>query len=114
VDVVKTRRTKMEELATLNTKHKTQTINPDLIDQLPEIDFDLGQLPEAHQRRLFDAFQLELRYNKIHHQLTIRATVRGDMVEPHKDTVRQTDELNGSDTTKTARQPAGRTVFHAQ
>jgi hypothetical protein len=80
-DVVKARRRKMDDLAELGrTGAKIQPVNPDLIDRLPQVAFDLGALPEAHQRRLFDAFQLELRYNRIRHELTIRVTVRGDMI----------------------------------
>jgi hypothetical protein len=41
-----------------------------LLDRVALIDFDLFDLPEEHQRRLFDAFHLERRYNRHLHQLT--------------------------------------------
>ena len=75
---------------------------------------DLAALPEAHLRRLFDAFQLELRYHRRRHELTIRATVRADMVEPLRAAVRQTTGSHEMTTkTQKARQPPGQTVSHA-
>ena len=81
-DVAKSRRRKIDELAQLDKDDKSATtVNPDLVDELPKINFALVSVPEDQQRRLFDAFQLELRYNRTRHELAIRATVRGDMIE---------------------------------
>ena len=39
---------------------------------------DLLRLDEDHQRRVFDAFHLEMRYNALDRTLKIRVTITGD------------------------------------
>jgi hypothetical protein len=73
-------------------------INEDLVDELPTVEVDLLQLPEDRQRRLFDAFQLELRYNRHLHQLTLKATVHAETI----DTLRQTSKRLSRRTISTA------------
>ena len=38
----------------------------------------LGALPEALQRSLYSAFQLQVRYHRPRHEVTIRVTIRAD------------------------------------
>jgi 2-polyprenyl-6-methoxyphenol hydroxylase-like FAD-dependent oxidoreductase len=56
----------------------TTSTNTEVLDRLRQGDIDVRRLPEDHQRALYDAFHLELRYNSVHQQFTIRVTVTGD------------------------------------
>ena len=38
----------------------------------------MAALPEALQRSLYDAFQLQVRYHRPRHEVTIRVTIRAD------------------------------------
>jgi hypothetical protein len=49
-----------------------------LLDLLPMEQVDLLRLDEDHQRRVFDAFHLEMRYNALDRTLKIRVTITGD------------------------------------
>ncbi|WP_084525876.1 recombinase family protein [Nocardia vaccinii] len=51
------------------------TPNPTLIDRLPIGYTDVEQLPEALARTLFEAFRLEIRYNKADNHLIYRITL---------------------------------------
>jgi site-specific DNA recombinase len=55
-----------------------------LLDSLPVADVDLARLPDAQARALFDAFRLEVRYdrtaNVAHCQVTVSADTRLDPV----------------------------------
>jgi hypothetical protein len=51
------------------------TADLDLIDALPTAAIDVTLLPEPQQRLLFDAFHLELRYDKSRHELVLRVTI---------------------------------------
>jgi hypothetical protein len=88
--IAKQRRAKTEELGTATTRSPQAKINTNLVEELPTVQFDLLQLPEEHQRRLFDAFQLELRYNRHLHQLTLRVTVRADTIDALRQAVDET------------------------
>jgi site-specific DNA recombinase len=45
---------------------------------VPQLSLVLGALPEALQRSLYDAFQLQVRYHRPRHEVTIRVTIRAD------------------------------------
>ncbi len=45
---------------------------------MPQLPFVLGALPETLQRSLYDAFQLQLRYHRPRHEVSIRVTIRAD------------------------------------
>jgi hypothetical protein len=53
----------------------TAQADTDLLDLLPQAHIDLRRLPDDQQRALYEAFHLELRYNCLTKQLTIRVTV---------------------------------------
>ena len=46
----------------------------DLINEIPQIRLDVTTLPEAHQRQLYDAFHLQIRYAAHRHELIFRVT----------------------------------------
>lgn len=52
-------------------------LNPSLIDALPTGHVDLEKMPYELARQLFDAFRLEVRYNKIQHSARFRVTITG-------------------------------------
>jgi site-specific DNA recombinase len=52
--------------------------NPALLDAVPMTDTDIHRLSTAQQRRLFDAFHLELRYNDLTSELDLRVTITED------------------------------------
>ncbi|MFI9080771.1 recombinase family protein [Streptomyces sioyaensis] len=49
--------------------------NADLIDLLPRLGTSLAKLPEAEQRRLYDAFQLEVHYLRPRREIQLQVTV---------------------------------------
>jgi hypothetical protein len=53
-------------------------MNPDLLARVPRLQLALGVLPEALQRSLYAAFQLQVRYHRPRHEVTIRVTIRAD------------------------------------
>ena len=49
-----------------------------LLDTVPHANINLDRLPEERQRRLYDAFHLELRYNDLTSELDLRVTITGE------------------------------------
>ncbi len=68
---------KQRELHDLEQARPTQT-EPELLDEIPVGSADLALLPEAVLRRLFDAFRLEIHYDKPTNTATCRATITSD------------------------------------
>jgi len=62
---------------------------------VPVTEFDLFDLPEEHQRRLFDAFHLELRYNRFLHQLTAKVTLYAEIVDALRRAIPRPDDHRG-------------------
>ncbi|GAA4100707.1 recombinase family protein [Actinomadura miaoliensis] len=75
------RRTKQAELDQLNTDTPPAGDDADLLDLIPQLPLELSDLPEDLERRLYDAFHLEIRYNRPRHEATFRVTVREDTVK---------------------------------
>src|SRR5262249_30287609 len=53
-------------------------VDVDLLDMLPQGRVDLNRLSEDQQRRIYDAFHLELRYNAPRRDVTIRVSITGE------------------------------------
>jgi len=72
-ELVADHRAHTEELAQLKAATPGHTRNdPDLLTGVPQLPLALGALPEALQRSLYDAFQLQVRYHRPRHEVTIR------------------------------------------
>ena len=72
-------RKKKDVLADLTKQSQTQPQNnPALLESVPQTSLAVSRLPEEQQRRLFDAFHLELRYNDLTNELDIRVTITGE------------------------------------
>ena len=73
------RRTATERLERLDSRqphtHAAAEDPAALLDLLPCTGTDLTLLPDADQRRLYDAFHLQARYHRTHHRLTLSVTV---------------------------------------
>lgn len=54
--------------------------NPDLLAALPTGDIDINELPESLAREVFEALQLELRFDDTTNRLTCRITLTGPTV----------------------------------
>jgi Recombinase len=78
-ELVAEHRAKTDEFAQL-AEHQDQPGSPDsgLLAALPELPLRLAGLPEHLQRGLYDAFQLQVRYHRPRHEVTIRVTIRAD------------------------------------
>jgi hypothetical protein len=107
------------ELATLaNTVRQPAAQRRDIVDQLPVVKLNVLDLPEEEQRQLFDAFQLQIRYDRHRHRVTLRVAIRADMIDSIGDTAvelagpgnivprqrRSTQTDNGADTDASAPQ----------
>ena len=55
-----------------------QQPNPELLDTLPVGACDIATLPEPVARRLFEAFRLEIHFDKTRHSALYRITLTGD------------------------------------
>ncbi len=72
-------RKKRDLLAELTQQSQIQPkTNPELLEAIPQVSVAVSRLPEEQQRRLFDAFHLELRYNDLTDELDLRVTITGD------------------------------------
>jgi hypothetical protein len=72
-------RKKREQLVDLARPSRARpSADLSLLDMVPQAHVDLCRLPEDRQRRVYDAFHLELRYNDLTSELDIRVTITGD------------------------------------
>jgi hypothetical protein len=69
-------RNKQELLAQLHREQQAAA-RPDIdvLDDIPRRNIDIARLPDDQQRRIYDAFRLELRYNAVRNEAIIRVTV---------------------------------------
>ncbi|MFJ6589573.1 recombinase family protein [Streptomyces violaceusniger] len=65
-----------------------------LLDALPRLDIDLALVPEEIQRRLYDAFGLEVRYSRPREEVTLRVTVPGHLLDGLVAVTRELDPWN--------------------
>ncbi len=56
------------------------SVDLSLLEKIPQSTINLARLPEDKQRRLYDAFHLELCYNHINGELNLRVTITADTV----------------------------------
>ncbi len=82
------------------------SVDLSLLDVLPQANIDLGRLPEERQRRIYDAFHLELRYNDLTTELDLRVTITGDTAAELVATVAADVKAASQSATMKARKPA--------
>jgi hypothetical protein len=68
--------------------------DPGLLDALPVLPIDLARVPEGLQRRLFDAFQLDVTYDRSREELTLRVTIPAHGVDALVSLTREMDPVN--------------------
>ena len=81
VELIKQRRDAQAQQAQLNADSQPAGADTSQLAELPQLPVRLAELPENLQRRLYDAFQLQVRYNKPRHEVMLRVTVREDTVQ---------------------------------
>ncbi|WP_242903683.1 hypothetical protein [Actinomadura terrae] len=81
IELTTTRRAKQAEVDGLNVDAPPAGDDAELLNLLPSLPLRLAELPEDLERQLHEAFQLQIRYNRTRHEVTIRVTVREDTVE---------------------------------
>lgn len=64
-----------DELTTIDSEEDSELQNPDLIDVLPILDFQVSELPPHLQRALYEAFRLRVHYNKLNHRMRCEVTI---------------------------------------
>jgi hypothetical protein len=72
--------------------------NTALLDLLPQGAIDLTLLSEEEQRELFDAFHLQLRYDRPKHQVTLRVTIYAEAVGALTDKIRSLEIRESGET----------------
>ncbi|GLY85982.1 hypothetical protein Airi02_039110 [Actinoallomurus iriomotensis] len=65
------------ELDRINTYVPLVGHDSSVLDPLSRVQCDLTELPEDLERRLYDAFQLKIRYNRTRHEVALQAAIRG-------------------------------------
>ncbi|HZM79046.1 MAG TPA: DUF349 domain-containing protein [Candidatus Limnocylindrales bacterium] len=79
--------TKRKKALTAELEALAQTIRQpaqvrrDIVDKIPQISLNVLDLPDEQQRQLFDAFQLEIRYDRHLQQVTIKVTIHAEMID---------------------------------
>src|SRR5262249_57225870 len=69
------------EAALASADRHTPAADPDLLDQLPQLQLHLARAPHDLQRALYDAFDLTITYNRERHQATLKVTITTDAVD---------------------------------
>ncbi|HZN74158.1 MAG TPA: recombinase family protein, partial [Micromonosporaceae bacterium] len=69
----------LEALA--RTVRQPPTVRRDLVARLPQVNLDVLELPGELQRQLFDAFQLEIRYDRHRQHVTIKVAIHAGMID---------------------------------
>jgi site-specific DNA recombinase len=100
-------RQKKEHQADLARQSRTRPVaDLSLLEMIPQAHTDLGRLPEDRQRRVYDAFHLELRYNDLSGELDIRVTITGDTATELAATVKAATEQSSHLGTPGSTEPA--------
>ncbi|GLY80589.1 hypothetical protein Airi01_088560 [Actinoallomurus iriomotensis] len=71
------RRTKQSQLDQINAYVPLASDDGDLLDHIPQLQCDLTELPEDLERKLYDAFQLKIRYNRASHEVVLQVAIGG-------------------------------------
>jgi site-specific DNA recombinase len=69
---------------------------PELLDQLPLLTTSLGTAPGDLQRNLYDAYRLQVQYNRHRHEATLRVTITADALPTLTDTAHAIQTPPGS------------------
>lgn len=78
---VSTRRRDLEaELASRAARPASVSADPALLDELPIVHGDMGDLPEDLERELFRGFQLQVRYHHPTGRVTLRVTIASEAI----------------------------------
>jgi hypothetical protein len=80
-ELAASQRAKRAELDHLDADTSPDDDDAELLDHIPLLGSGYPELPEELERRLYDAFQLKLRYNRTRHEATLQVTVREDTVK---------------------------------
>ncbi|WP_419997799.1 recombinase family protein [Streptomyces boninensis] len=91
----------LTELRTESAPTTPSPCNAALLDCLPQIDIDLATLSEQTQRRLYDAFGLEIRYHRHREELTLRVSLAASLLDELVSVTRELDPGNKKSGTRT-------------
>ena len=69
--------------------------DPGLLQALPQLPLRFAELPEPLQRSLYEAFQLQARYHRPKHEVTIRVTIRAETLDGITSTVSEITAQQG-------------------
>jgi site-specific DNA recombinase len=78
-DLARLRKSATDDLNAL-TADTAQPVDHSLLEELPQLATSLAAVEEELQRKLFDAFNLELRYRIATHEVQLKITVKEDTV----------------------------------
>jgi site-specific DNA recombinase len=96
---------RLEQLHELSTLEKETGPRQDqnLLDQLPVLDVDLIDAPDEYLRPLFEAFRLEIRYDKTRHHATVRVAISDDTLDGLNERLMPSQNHSGHETASTKR-----------
>ncbi|MGW7007307.1 recombinase family protein [Streptomyces sp. NPDC054933] len=78
-DLERQRRALLAKIA--ETEAANQAGDEELLDAIPQLSIRLGKLPEAAQREIYNAFQLQLHYRGPDRQLQLQVTISAALAE---------------------------------
>jgi site-specific DNA recombinase len=92
------RRSTGQRLSELSKQEPNQDAgNPELLSLLPQRAIDVTLLTEEEQRELYDAFHLQVRYDRTRHQVTLRVTIHAEAVDQLSRKIHAAGRANTSD-----------------
>lgn len=105
-EIATERRTASQRLGALDKQEHSQgSGNPALLDLLPQGAIDLTLLSEEEQRELYDAFHLQVRYDRTKHQVTLRVTIYAEALGGLSERIQAAEKRTSLARSKTTKPP---------
>jgi DNA invertase Pin-like site-specific DNA recombinase len=88
-------RSRQAELAAVRVADSKEEYDRLLLEALPRLDLNIDDLPEAHQRRIYEIFGLELRYNRRTEELRIKVTLNAEHIQDMNGIIKEVAQQTG-------------------
>ena len=80
-DLAQQRREARAKLGRLGTDNRSTGNDLTLLEEIPNVPIKLAELSEELQRRLYDAFQLQVRYDRPRHQAVLKVIISESTID---------------------------------
>jgi len=112
-EIATERRSTNERLGALDKQeHNQGSGNPALLDLLPQGAINLTLLSEEEHRELYDAFHLQVRYDRTKHQVTLRVTIYAEAVSALSERIQAAEKADQPRKLQNNEPPRGAATTH--